>query len=132
MTDDHSGSCLCGTVRFSVQGSMRGVVYCHCTQCRKQTGNFYAATSVEDAALTISGDDNISWYEASDRARRGFCRTCGSALFWKEIGSETISIMAGAFEKPSSLKGAVHIFAADKGDYYEIDDGLPVHPGSSR
>lgn len=132
MTNDHTGSCLCGAVRIGVRGALRGVLYCHCTQCRKQTGHFYAATQVADSALTVSGEHHVTWYEASDRARRGFCRACGSALFWKENGSDSISILAGAFDRPSGLRAEAHIFAADKGDYYDLDDGLPVHPGPPR
>ena len=125
MTRVHTGSCLCGAVRFTAAGPLRGVVYCHCSQCRKQTGHYYAATNVADADLSIEGAGNITWYSASAFARRGFCATCGSALFWKYNASDETSVMAGAFEQPSGLKGEVHIFVRDKGDYYAIDDGLP-------
>jgi hypothetical protein len=125
MTNLHNGSCLCGAVRFAASAPLRGVVYCHCTQCRKQSGHYYAATNVADGDLTIEGHEKITWYEASPYARRGFCSVCGSALFWKHNTSEEISVMAGAFEQPSGLKAEAHIFVADKGDYYDITDGLP-------
>lgn len=125
MSENHTGSCLCGAVKFKTMGKLRGVVYCHCSQCRKQTGHFYAATDVADADIAITGAQNVTWYEASDFARRGFCSTCGSALFWKRNGSDVISVLAGAFDSPSGLTGQSHIFVADKGDYYSIDDGLP-------
>lgn len=124
MSELHSGSCLCGAVRFRTHGALRGVVYCHCTQCRKQSGHFYAATSSMDADIVIEGEKAIKWYQASDVARRGFCGTCGSLLFWKHSNLGTISIMAGAFDRPTGLTGDSHIFVGDKGDYYEIDDGL--------
>ncbi len=127
MDDIHSGTCNCGAVRFRTSGRLRDVVYCHCTQCRKQSGHFFAATSVPATSLTIDGEDEITWYAASQGARRGFCRVCGSGLFWKQQGSGTVSILAGAFDKPTGLKGSMHIFAADKGDYYTIEDGLAVH-----
>src|SRR6185312_8707468 len=107
------------------EGALRGVVYCHCTQCRKQSGHFFAATNVSDADLEISGSENITWYRSSKVARRGFCRLCGSILFWKHDELDTTSVMAGAFDTPSGLVGESHIFVADKGDYYAIDDGLP-------
>ncbi|MBN9242729.1 MAG: GFA family protein [Mesorhizobium sp.] len=125
MTQIHRGGCLCGAVRFTTSGRLRGVVYCHCTQCRRQTGHFVAATSAPDAALSVEGNGNLAWYGASAHAKRGFCRTCGSLLFWKQEGTDTTSIMAGAFDRPSGLAGDSHIFVADKGDYYEINDGLP-------
>lgn len=127
MSDVHSGACLCGRVRFRARGSMRGVVYCHCSQCRRQSGHVYAATDVDDAALTVEGGDNVTWYAASDFARRGFCATCGSVLFWKANGAQRTSVMAGSFDLPSGLVAEGHIFVADKGDYYAISDGLPQH-----
>ena len=131
MAARHTGGCLCGSVRFEVDGPLRGVVYCHCTQCRRQTGHFYAATDVSDATLAVEGAGNVTWFRASDQARRGFCRTCGSALFWKRDGSETTSLLAGSFDRSDALKGKSHIFVADKGSYYEITDALPRFEASS-
>lgn len=119
------GGCYCGAVRFEVIGDLREVIYCHCKQCRKQTGHFVAATRCEDAALKVEGENNLTWFATSETAKRGFCSTCGAFLFWKAQGNSGTSIMAGSFEKPSSLKSGYHIFMADKGDYYEICDGLP-------
>jgi hypothetical protein len=107
------------------------VIYCHCSQCRKQSGHFYAATNVSDDALSIEGADRLTWYAASPHAKRGFCSTCGSALFWKLNGSNETSVMAGAFELPSGLRGEAHIFVGDKADYYDIADGLPQYQRST-
>ncbi|MFZ1682478.1 MAG: GFA family protein [Rhizobiaceae bacterium] len=131
MTDQHTGSCLCGAVRFRTAGALRGVIYCHCTQCRKQSGHHYASTNVADECLTVEGGENVAWYASSADAKRGFCRACGSALFWKHRAKATTSINAGSFDSPSGLAGAMHIFVADKGDYYDIDDGLPQHARSA-
>ena len=79
--------------------------------------------------LRIDGLENVTWYKASDAARRGFCMTCGSALFWKHEAEPFTSVMAGAFDSPSGLRLTKHIFCADKGDYYEIADGLPQFDG---
>jgi hypothetical protein len=127
----HTGHCLCGAVRFKAKGDLRGVVYCHCSQCRRQSGHYFAATNVQDDLLTIEGGEHVKWYAASADAKRGFCITCGSLLFWKHNKLDYTSIMAGAFDTPSGLKGESHIFVADKGDYYGIDDGLPQYERSS-
>ncbi|WP_315920074.1 GFA family protein [Mesorhizobium sp. SP-1A] len=131
MTDVRNGSCLCGAVQFITRGPVRGVIYCHCSQCRKQTGHYFAATNVKDAEMDARGTDNVTWFAASNFARRGFCRTCGSVLFWKRNGSDTTSVLAGSFDTPTGLKGEEHLFVADKGDYYEIEDGLPQFGRSS-
>ncbi|MQB42833.1 GFA family protein [Rhizobium sp. ICMP 5592] len=125
MNEEHTGACLCGAVRFKTRGRLREVVACHCSQCRRQTGLYYAATDVPRGNITIEGEEVITWYRASSFARRGFCRVCGSALFWSADSSDNISIMAGLFDQPNDLKLGYHIYCADKGDFYEIDDGLP-------
>ncbi|MCI5077291.1 GFA family protein [Oricola sp.] len=125
--DQRSGGCHCGAVSFTVTGPVRGVIYCHCEQCRKQSGHVVAATACGDEQFAPSGMDNLTWYAASNTAKRGFCRTCGSLLFWKANDSDRISIMAGSFDQPSGLTATEHIHVADKGDYYEISDGLPQH-----
>ena len=127
----HTGHCACNAVRFRAKGELRGVVYCHCSQCRRQTGHYLASTNVPDKNLEIEGADNVSWYQSSGDAKRGFCRNCGSGLFWKHGKLDYTSILAGAFDAPSGLEGKSHIFVADKGDYYTIDDGLPKYARSS-
>ncbi len=89
-----------------------------------------AAFNVLDTDLTITGEENLQWYAASDDAKRGFCGTCGSMLIWKSNGSDNTSLMAGCMDSPTDLKLVGHIFTADKGDYYELDDGLPQHEGT--
>lgn len=76
--------------------------------------------------LTISGD--VSWYDASPKATRGFCATCGSFLFWKAHDEDTISVSLGSLEAPTDVHLEKHIFCADKGDYYAIADDLPQKP----
>ncbi|WP_299862398.1 GFA family protein [uncultured Hoeflea sp.] len=133
MSDNQSrtGQCNCGAVQFRTQGPVREVVACHCSQCRRQSGLYFAATNVADDRIEIEGGDNITWYQASDAARRGFCKICGSALFWKHRDDAFISVLAGSFDKPSGLKMTKHIFCADKGDFYEIADGLPQYDKGS-
>ncbi len=126
MADAVTGSCNCGGVKFTVTGELREVIACHCGQCRKQSGHFYAATSAADKDLQINDAGSLKWYAASDDAKRGFCSECGSALFWRRNGGEYTSILAGSLDGDAGgIKLDLHIFVADKGAYYEINDGLP-------
>jgi hypothetical protein len=118
-----TGSCLCGGVAFEITGPMRPVVGCHCSQCRKQSGHFGAFTACEDTDLKFKSDETLAWYRASDNAGRGFCKACGSLLFWKGDRRTYTSIAAGAIDGATDLKIEGHIFCAYKGDYYEILDG---------
>lgn len=122
------GSCLCGKVSYSVNGPLRPITACHCTQCRKQSGHFYAATAAHNDDLVIQGEDNLTWFHASSEAERGFCKTCGSALFWRHSGEDFTSILAGSLDGETGLKIAKHIFVADKGDYYDIEGDAPQTP----
>ena len=127
----HRGKCLSESVSYEATGALRGIVYCHCTQCRRQSGHYFASTNVLDANLKVTGAEHVKWFDASADATRGFCGTCGSALFWKHRKLDYTSINAGSFDSPSRLTGEKHIFVADKGDYYAIDDGLPQYARSS-
>ncbi len=127
MSAVRSGGCLCGAVSYRVTGPLRDVVACHCGQCRRTSGHHVAATAVARDAVLIDGA--VTWYASSPDARRGFCGRCGSNLFWERPGSGRISIFAGTLEAPTGLRLKGHIFVADKGDYYEIADGLPQAVG---
>jgi hypothetical protein len=124
----HKGSCACGAVRFATKGALRAVIACHCSQCRKSLTNYGAFTAVDRAGLTVEGEDNVTWYDSSPGVRRGFCRLCGSNLFWDYATKPQISIAAGAFDQPSGLRQTSHIFVADKADFYHIADGLEQLP----
>jgi hypothetical protein len=119
----HRGSCLCGGVVYEVTGPLRDVVGCHCTQCRKQTGHFMAATAAKHTDFRIVRQDTLRWYTSSDTAERAFCSKCGSTLFWQGKGRDYIAIAAGTLDGPTGVRTMGHIFCDDKGDYYEITDG---------
>ena len=121
----HKGSCLCGDIRFEVSGTLEPAIACHCTQCRKQTGHYFASSDVPRAALKVSG--NVSWYASSEKVHRGFCGRCGSTLFWDPIKKDRVAVALGAFDTPTQTRLKMHIFVASKGDYYDIGDGLPQH-----
>lgn len=124
----HKGSCLCGAVAFEVDGELPPPDGCHCEQCRKWSGHYLVATDVPRSALTVHGMENVTWYLSSEKVRRGFCSTCGSSLFFDPLDSEKhawTAVSMGAFETPTGTSMAIHIFVAEKGDYYEITDGLP-------
>ena len=121
----HKGSCMCGAVTFEVSGELHAPDACHCNQCRKHSGHYFVSTDVPRNAVTIHGEDRITWYRSSEKARRGFCSTCGSSLFWDPIAKDWIGIAMGAFDSPTDTHVRVHIYVADKGDYYAIADGAP-------
>ncbi len=117
------GSCECGAVTYVLSGPLRPVVGCHCAQCRKTSGHYVAATQSAADDFTLTQDVGLKWYRSSPTAQRGFCGTCGSSLFWREDGTDHISIMAGTIDGPTCLTMDRHIHADTKGDYYDLPGG---------
>jgi hypothetical protein len=120
----HTGSCLCGAVKFEIDGPMRDVVACHCGQCQKTHGNFAAYSATDTDKLRLTEDRGLAWFISSETARRGFCRECGASLFWEPNFADYTAVAAGSLDNPTGLKLVRHIFTDHKPDWYEIKDGL--------
>ena len=126
-----TGGCLCGAVRYEVAGPLRDVVNCHCAMCRRLHGGFGPHSKARKRDLRITNAQGLAWYRSSDIARRGFCRLCGSGLFWEPFAQDATGILAGTLDPPTGLRTLGHIFVGAKADFYEIGDGLPRFDGSS-
>ena len=127
--DPVEGGCLCGGVRYRLTPPLRAVVMCHCRQCQRWTGHAVAATAVApDRFLMTRGEENIGWYAASELAARGFCKRCGSSLFWRTSDGDRVSVMAGTLDDAAGLITAAHIFCADKAAYHQLPDDAPHLP----
>ncbi|MCA1775592.1 MAG: GFA family protein [Loktanella sp.] len=109
-------------MRYAILGQPRSVVACHCSQCRKSSGHYVAATQVSKDWLKINGETNLTWYQSSETAMRGFCRTCGSQLFWIAANSNHVSVMAGTIDGASGLTMDRQIHCSDQGDYYSLPE----------
>lgn len=122
-----TGGCLCGAVTYEVRGDLRPVIACHCYQCRRTSGHYVASTQTQAEDLTIRGE-GLTWFRSSDIAERGFCSRCGSNLFWREFGSEDISIWAGTLDGVTGLRMTGQIYADSAGDYYDLPDVPIIDP----
>lgn len=118
---DHTGSCLCGGVKYRISGPLREIIACHCNQCRKTSGHYVAATQCAAEDMTIEGE-TLRWFRSSETAERGFCGRCGSNLFWRRFGNENVSIFAGTLDGATGLKMASQIHTESKGDYYDLPE----------
>ena len=113
--------CLCGGIKIQIQGILRYVSNCHCSQCMKTHGNFASYTSAPEKNVKYINKKTLKWYNSSKFAKRGFCSKCGASIFFKHLGSENISIAAGMFQNPIKLKTISNIFTKGKLDYYKLD-----------
>ena len=119
------GSCGCGSVTFTVKGPLSDVVWCHCGKCQRFHGGPGAYSSVPRGALVFQRRDGLTWWDASPTAQRGFCRQCGSSLFFSDSNEATVSVCPGALTPPTGLKSKLHIYVGSKPDWYQVKDGLP-------
>lgn len=119
------GSCNCGAVKFTLAQAPTDASACHCTQCRKQSGHYFASANLPKEAVALTGGENLTWYQASEKVRRGFCSKCGAWLFWEPLFRDWTSVALGSLDGATGLNLERHIFVAHKGDYYAICDGLP-------
>jgi hypothetical protein len=124
-----SGGCLCGGVRYEVDGPLREVLICHCSRCRRTHGHTAAYTQCANGDLVLVAATGLCWYEADGRAR-GFCGGCGASLFWREDGADATSIAAGTLDPPTGLRTIAHIYTGSRGDYYAIEGDAEQYEGS--
>ncbi|MFZ1387755.1 MAG: GFA family protein [Thiolinea sp.] len=124
-----TGGCVCGAVRYQVNGPLRPVIACHCEQCRRYSGHFVAATATRKKYFQLLKGDGLKWYSYQSGLRQGFCQACGSSLFWEDEQTERFSIAAGSLDQPQGLKIAAHIYAAEAGDYYQLDENASISAG---
>lgn len=126
--DAITGSCLCGAVKLRIRGPLEHAPEaCHCSQCRKHTGNFWTGVNVRRTRLEVEGAESVRWFRSSEKVRRGSCAVCGSTLFWDPVieGYQWTAVAMGVIDTRLALKISKHTFVGDKGGYYEILDDAP-------
>ena len=121
------GECGCGSVVFTVKAPVSDVTWCHCARCQKFHGGPGAYATAPRGALSFQRRDGLAWWDASPTVQRGFCRQCGSSLFFSDSNEATLSLCPGALTSPTGIKSRSHIFIGSKPDWYQVDDGLPQH-----
>jgi hypothetical protein len=123
-----TGHCLCGAIRFEVAGEPVLLSQCHCAQCRLGAGATPVAwTTVARRAVTVRAGEP-AWYRSSDHARRGFCSTCGSSLFFENARfPDELDITTACLDQADALAPTMHIWVSSKLAWARTDDGLPCH-----
>jgi hypothetical protein len=97
-----AGGCQCGAVRYALYAQpVRGNI-CHCGMCRKASGNYFAAftgVKLENFAWT-KGEPAV--FRSSVLAERGFCRDCGTPLFFRYVETNRIAVTIGSLDDPAA------------------------------
>ncbi|MGH8382388.1 GFA family protein [Pseudomonas sp.] len=131
-TPQYHGSCLCGAISLRIDGQIKAVTHCHCSQCRKAHGAAFASYgSVPGAALTVSDpDEAIRVFKSSPSISRSFCSTCGANLFWADAAgkfADWVSVALGVLDTPFEPVGHKHVHVQSKACWLVIDDEWPRH-----
>ena len=125
-TSKHAGSCLCGQVRFEVDGAFERFFLCHCGRCRKGTGSAHAANLfASNAKLTwLAGEENLRVFSvAGTRHQRAFCTACGSAL--PRSNAQGLVVPAGSLDTDLDMAPDAHLCIASRARW---DDRLEDAP----
>jgi hypothetical protein len=125
------GSCLCGGVRYEIDGKIDPMAHCYCSMCRKQHGasfGTYVGVNASDFRW-VQGEELLTRYQSSPGVQRGFCRTCGSGLPVPEPGAQQFFVPAGTLDDDPGARPAAHIFVGSKAPWVEIRDDLPQFDG---
>ena len=125
------GACLCGKVRYEVNGPLTHADHCHCSMCRKFHGSAFATLGearVENFRW-VSGEAHLKSYVASNGTTRKFCDNCGSSLIFVPSNDtgELVEFSMGTLDSKIALKPDAHIYTEFGANWYEYDDELPKY-----
>ena len=120
------GSCLCGAVQFRVEAPTLWCAHCHCTMCQLAHGAAFV-TWVGTAADRITIDESrLMWHGSSDKAERGFCKSCGSSLFFRsERWPGEVHVTRANFRGDIDREPEGHAFYDTHVAWFPITDELP-------
>jgi hypothetical protein len=113
-----TGGCLCGAVRFSATLTKREFGVCHCSMCRKWTAGPFLAIECDD--FTIADESKLGVYRSSEWAERGFCKACGTPLFYRLVAQPFYAASVEAFDDREGLAFTSQIFTDEKPSYYDF------------
>jgi len=127
------GKCLCGRISFEVKPPTKWCTHCHCSKCQQAHGSaFVTWFGVEKKQFKlISGDQELKWYSSSSEAERGFCRTCGSTMFFRSSrwAGEMHIVLSNVDEIDRQPSG--HVFYDAHVKWFELGDDLKQYGGPS-
>lgn len=123
------GACHCGRVRVTMPADSAGVVACHCADCQKLHGNFFALLVADRGAVRWEGEENVRWYASSAANERAFCEHCGSRLAKRPLAGAKIMVSAGLFERTLPRRIVRNLWLDQKPDWYDAPEvASPASP----
>jgi hypothetical protein len=114
------GQCHCGGVKLSLPADAFGVVACHCGDCQKLHGNYFAMLAVPTEAVQWSGELQPQWYDSSPQARRSHCPRCGSRLAKMPSDGQRTLVSVGLFPRDLPRRIRRQVWTEAHPDWYEL------------
>jgi hypothetical protein len=118
------GGCLCGKVRYKIEGAPIIVAHCYCRDCQRLsgaghlTGAMFPATRLKSPVLAEF--QNVA--ESGSTVSHLFCATCSSRLFGKNTGtSGFMTVAAGTLDDPDRLQPQVAVFTRSRPHWDAVD-----------
>ena len=127
------GNCFCGKVGFEWNTPSLWSAHCHCTMCQRAHGAAFVTWIGTNAAdVTLEGEEDIAWFASSPEAERGFCRHCGSTLFFRsERWPGELHIARANVEGETDISPSIHTYWPAHVEWFPFSDDLPHHDGVS-
>jgi hypothetical protein len=129
-----TGRCLCGGVRFEVEGPFGRTAFCHCTSCQRASGSAFSVNApvpVSRLRWTV-GQELIREYPSSPGKHRAFCSRCGSPLYARHASEPgSLNVRLGLVEGDPGVRPNAHFNVSDRASWYTIEDELPQHEGDT-
>ncbi|MBP1047476.1 GFA family protein [Enterococcus sp. BWM-S5] len=120
---EHHGSCLCGEVRFTIKEAEPTVSACHCGMCRKWTsGPLLSIDAGSGKNVLFGGVEQIGRYRSSEWAERGFCKNCGSSLFYHGLEDDSYYIPIDLLDTVDQAQLTLEIMYDNKPEYYSFSN----------
>lgn len=113
-----TGRCLCGAVSYVAEGVKTKMHVCHCGMCRRWSGGPAFAASVKSVAF--EGVESLGRYDSSAWAERGFCKRCGTSLFYRLKQQDHYVLWMGTFDEQAAFSVASEIFVDSKPPGYDL------------
>lgn len=124
------GGCLCGGVRYRIDGKLGPAGFCHCKQCQRASGSAFAANAPARTRYfqLTTGSELICEYESSPGKFRAFCRRCGSPIYSRRDSEpELRRIRLGTLDGDPGRRPLAHVFVASRAHWFTIHDALPQY-----
>jgi hypothetical protein len=111
------GRCLCGAVQVVAKTMNNKVSACHCHMCQQWTGGPLLVVDC-GSEVSFTGEENVAVFDSSEWAERGFCKKCGSHLFYRLKQSSQYFVPVGLFGSDEAFVFDHQVFIDEKPEYY--------------